>query len=56
VLRDQLLAQRNAIDEALQALAEYRGGRGRGAGLRDYWRDERNCETQEGTKARPSKR
>jgi hypothetical protein len=38
VLRDHLLAQRNAIDEALQALAECRGGRGRGFGLRDYWR------------------
>jgi hypothetical protein len=47
VLRDQLLAKRNAIDKALQALAEYRGGKGRGAGLRDYWRDKRNREREE---------
>jgi hypothetical protein len=33
VLQDQLLVQRNAIDEALQGLSEYRGGRGQCAGL-----------------------
>jgi hypothetical protein len=41
ILRDRLLAQRNAVDEALQDLAEYRGGRGQGAGLRDWWRAEK---------------
>jgi hypothetical protein len=43
LLRAELLARRHAIDEALSSLNEYRGGRGHGAGLRDWWRDKRNA-------------
>jgi hypothetical protein len=38
VLRDQLVMRRAAIDAALEGLAAYEFGRGRGRGLREYWR------------------
>jgi hypothetical protein len=52
LLRAELLARRHAIDEALRSLDEYRGGRGHGAGLHDYWRDKRNRAIEEARKAR----
>jgi hypothetical protein len=48
----ELLARRHAIDEALRSLDEYRGGRGHGAGLRDWWRNKCNFEIEEARKAR----
>ena len=46
VLEGELRARRAAIDEALGTLQDYRGGRGHGAGLRDWWRDKRNAEIE----------
>jgi hypothetical protein len=44
---DAELAERERlIQAARKGLAEYRGGRGHGAGLRDWWRDKRNAEIE----------
>jgi len=44
---DAELAERERlIEEARRDLAEYRGGRGQGAGLRDWWRNKRNAEIE----------
>jgi hypothetical protein len=46
VLKAELREKRATIDEALTALENYRGGRGHGAGLRDWWRDKHNAEIE----------
>jgi hypothetical protein len=43
----ELAERQRLIEEARKGLAEYRGGRGCGAGLRDWWRDRRNAEIEE---------
>ena len=45
VLDAELAEQERVIQAARKGLAEYRGGRGHGAGLRDWWRDKRNAES-----------
>jgi hypothetical protein len=52
VLEGELREKRATIDEALKALENYHGGRGHGAGLRDWWRDKRNREIEAARKAR----
>jgi hypothetical protein len=42
----ELAERQRLIQEARNGLAEYRGGRGQGAGLRDWWRDKRNAEIE----------
>jgi hypothetical protein len=46
VLDAELGERERLIQEARRGLAEYHGGRGHGAGLRDWWRDKRNAEIE----------
>jgi hypothetical protein len=42
----ELTERQRLIQEARKGLADYRGGRGHGAGLRDWWRDKRYAEIE----------
>jgi hypothetical protein len=42
----ELAERQRLIQEARSGLTEYRGGRGHGAGLREWWRDKRNAEIE----------
>ena len=49
----ELAERQRVIEEARKGLAEYRSGRGRGAGLRDWWRDKRYAEIEGRVKNSP---
>jgi hypothetical protein len=42
----ELAERQRLIDEARMALAAYQFGRGHGAGLKDWWHNERNADIE----------